>query len=65
MSLFRDYPYRDDDGRNAIEAEGRRVVRGGSWLNLLWDARGACRLLSVPGYFYTDFGFRVVLSLSF
>jgi formylglycine-generating enzyme required for sulfatase activity len=65
LSLYRKYPYRDDDGRNVIEAEGSRVVRGGSWLYNLRDARCACRLGDVPVYFLTYLGFRVVLSLSF
>jgi formylglycine-generating enzyme required for sulfatase activity len=27
----RDAPYREDDGRNREDAEGRHIVRGGSW----------------------------------
>jgi formylglycine-generating enzyme required for sulfatase activity len=30
-SIYRPYPYRDGDGRNAPEAAGKRVARGGSW----------------------------------
>lgn len=30
-SLYRDYPYASDDGRNDQELSGKRVVRGGSW----------------------------------
>jgi len=30
-SLYRDYPCRADDGREIVEAEGRRIARGGSW----------------------------------
>jgi len=59
-TLFRDYPYRADDGRENPEAEGRRVLRGGSWR---YDQRGA-RCSSRPGYhpadFSVNFGFRVV-----
>ncbi len=64
-SLYQPYPYRDDDGRNELEAAGRRVVRGGSWYDLQWYARCAYRLDFGPGSFDTNFGFRVVLSLSF
>ena len=65
LGLFQDYPYRDDDGRNAPEAAGRRVVRGGSWDDHQRNARCACRNDHEPDYFNTYIGFRVVLSLSF
>jgi formylglycine-generating enzyme required for sulfatase activity len=31
LSLYDDYPYKRDDGREDISANGMRVVRGGSW----------------------------------
>jgi formylglycine-generating enzyme required for sulfatase activity len=30
-SVFKSYPYDPDDGREDLEAEGARVLRGGSW----------------------------------
>jgi len=65
LSLYREYPYRDDDGRNDQEAEGPRVVRGGSWDGNQRDACCASRLRNGPDSFDADLGFRVVLSLSF
>lgn len=62
-SLYQPYPYRADDGRNNIEAEGKRVVRGGSWNYAHWFARCACRYWYTPFYFNCKLGFRVVVSL--
>lgn len=62
-SLSQPYPCRVGDGRNDPEAEGLRVVRGGSWLNHLRNARCAARYGDEPGYFDDDVGFRVVVSL--
>lgn len=64
-SLYQPYPYRADDGRNALEAEGSRVVRGGSWYRNQRYARCAVRDRYLPGLFNVEFGFRVVVSLSF
>jgi formylglycine-generating enzyme required for sulfatase activity len=63
-SLYRPYPYRVDDGREELEAEGRRVLRGGSWYHNRRDARCAYRLRSYPGYCSNFVGFRLVVSLA-
>jgi len=55
------YPYRPDDGREDLERETWRAVRGGSWYNERRYARCAYRDDLRPGYFYIDIGFRVVL----
>jgi serine/threonine-protein kinase len=46
------------------EARDRRVVRGGSWINLDRFARCAYRGRGFPGYYYDNLGFRVVASLA-
>jgi formylglycine-generating enzyme required for sulfatase activity len=45
--------------------ESSRVVRGGSWNDTQRLARCACRLRNMPDNYYTNLGFRVVVSLSF
>jgi formylglycine-generating enzyme required for sulfatase activity len=60
-TLFRDYPYRADDGRENPEAEGSRVLRGGSWFFNLRLARCAYRNDDHPDYFDIIVGFRVVV----
>lgn len=61
-SLYRPYPYDAGDGREDMEAEGGRVVRGGAW----GDAqRGGCvgeRVRGSPDSSLDDIGFRVVAS---
>jgi formylglycine-generating enzyme required for sulfatase activity len=59
-SVYRSYPYRDDDGRNDLSAKGRRVVRGGSWYDRADLARSACRTSYWPWQRVFDVGFRVV-----
>lgn len=63
QTLYQSYPYSEEDGRNAPEAEGSRVLRGGSWLSDARLARCASRDGDVPDNFDNDMGFRVVLSL--
>jgi formylglycine-generating enzyme required for sulfatase activity len=61
-SLYRDYPYDLDDGREDLEAEGDRVLRGGSWL---YGGSYACcsyRRNDRPSYFDGHIGLRVVVS---
>ncbi|MGE3163571.1 MAG: SUMF1/EgtB/PvdO family nonheme iron enzyme [Planctomycetota bacterium] len=58
-SLYRPYPYLAGDGREEADAEGRRVVRGGSWSGPAFGARAACRRSSRPGVRGSNLGFRV------
>ncbi|WP_295387892.1 SUMF1/EgtB/PvdO family nonheme iron enzyme, partial [uncultured Thiodictyon sp.] len=58
------YPYVPDDGRESLAGPDARVVRGGSWLALPWQARCARRSRFGVDNFYTDLGFRLVLSLA-
>jgi formylglycine-generating enzyme required for sulfatase activity len=58
-SLYGPYPYDPDDGREDPEAEGRRVLRGGSWNSRLqYYARCAYRARHDPDLCYDDIGFR-------
>jgi formylglycine-generating enzyme required for sulfatase activity len=62
-SLFRPYPYDAYDGREDLTATGWRVLRGGSWVNDLYTARGYARL-DGDFVFYNNLGFRCAASLS-
>jgi formylglycine-generating enzyme required for sulfatase activity len=62
-TLYKSYPYSEKDGRNALETEGSRTIRGGSWDNNERLARCAFRGRDVPGLFVNHVGFQVVLSL--
>jgi formylglycine-generating enzyme required for sulfatase activity len=62
-TIYRDYPYAADDGREEAEpadALARRVVRGGSWSNYRQSARAVSRNGSPPGNRNFNGGFRVV-----
>jgi formylglycine-generating enzyme required for sulfatase activity len=59
-SLYANYPYRADDGREGASAEGWRVLRGGSWFDMEWGARAARRLSGQPDSASRNTGFRVV-----
>jgi len=62
-SIFRDYPYDPQDGREELEAgdDVPRVLRGGAFLNEAWDVRCACRSRLSPRRRYRYLGFRVVV----
>ncbi|HET89606.1 MAG TPA: formylglycine-generating enzyme family protein [Chloroflexi bacterium] len=60
-SLFRPYPYDANDGRESLEAEGWRVLRGGSWPNSLDRARCTSRL-DGDFLFFNNVGFRCAVS---
>lgn len=59
-SLYKDYPYKADDGREDAAAAGRRVVRGGSFVSARNFVRCACRNVSDPDSRSGYIGFRVV-----
>jgi formylglycine-generating enzyme required for sulfatase activity len=56
------YPYRSADGREDAEAEGTRVLRGGSWYYYQYGARCAARFRSPPDGRGRDDGFRLARS---
>lgn len=58
-SAFEPYPYLPDDGREDMEKERLRVLRGGSWWNNRTDVRCAFRTRNDPDYWSDDVGFRV------
>ncbi len=63
-SLYRPYPYREDDGRNDPSAEGRRVTRGGSWRDRPKRARSAMRVPYRSYQCVYNVGFRVMCEAS-
>jgi formylglycine-generating enzyme required for sulfatase activity len=61
-SLYKDYPYDFEDGREDLEAaSGRRVLRGGAFYNTVNGVRCASRDLWPP-LLRSYLGFRVVVS---
>ncbi|MBP7949749.1 MAG: SUMF1/EgtB/PvdO family nonheme iron enzyme [Verrucomicrobiales bacterium] len=63
LSAYRPYPYRDDDGRNAIEGAARdteRVVRGGSWRDRPFRATSSYRIPYRQYQRVFNVGFRIV-----
>lgn len=61
-SLYMPYPYREDDGREAPEAPGKRVHRGGAWSNPPFVATTYCRVPNDPYEIHIDHGVRLVLT---
>jgi formylglycine-generating enzyme required for sulfatase activity len=57
-SLYRTYPYDASDGREDLNVEDSRVLRGGSWQNQDHSLRGASREWDGPSFFSAFFGFR-------
>lgn len=58
-SLDAPYPYDPGDGREALQAPGWRVLRGGSWYDSEWGLRAARRLGSDPQRASHNTGFRI------
>jgi len=63
-SLYKEYPYQADDGREDPDASGLRVLRGGSWVDGARVARCSSRLVSDPSYSRGRFGFRCVVRVA-
>nr|MCU0465429.1 SUMF1/EgtB/PvdO family nonheme iron enzyme [Anaerolineae bacterium] len=62
-SLYQPYPYNAFDGREEAEAEGERVVRGGSWRSSSPDTlTSASRAAYAPDAAEDTVGFRCALS---
>jgi formylglycine-generating enzyme required for sulfatase activity len=59
LSAYRPYPYNAADGRDALNAEGPKVVRGGSWNDTLRFATSASRWRYQPYKPVYNVGFRV------
>ena len=61
-SMYRPYPYGDQDGRNDVADHGvKRVVRGGSWNDRPCRARSGFRLAYPAWQQVFNVGFRVVI----
>jgi formylglycine-generating enzyme required for sulfatase activity len=58
-SLYEPYPYEADDGRESLDSDGRRVLRGGSWYDSYTSIfRAADRYRYLPVNGFIDYGFR-------
>ena len=58
-SLYKEYPYQADDGREELKASDRRGLGGGSFGYVGWRARCSVRLYYHPDRVWSDRGFRV------
>jgi formylglycine-generating enzyme required for sulfatase activity len=63
-SLYRSYPYRADDGREDLQSDGSRVLRGGAWLLYGGGARCASRNGLDAGNRLVSVGFRLAESVT-
>lgn len=55
------YPYDVTDERENLQTIDLRLLRGGSWFSDRRNARCAFRLRYIPGLYYVNVGFRVVV----
>jgi len=61
-SLYADYPYQRDDGREDQKDQGSRVLRGGAFGGDEYNARCAFRSNYLPDGRLGDIGFRLVVA---
>ena len=59
-SLYTDYPYQADDGRESLTTPGRRVLRGGSYYYTQYQLTCTFRAPTEPNEFNDQSGLRVV-----
>lgn len=64
-SLYENYPYQADDGREDMASSGNRVLRGGSFSSSVELARSAYRDLGHPVFHFGRFGVRVGVAAPF
>jgi formylglycine-generating enzyme required for sulfatase activity len=63
-SLFVEYPYRTNDGRENLAGERARVFRGGAWnSHTIIEIRTSYRSGTAPSSFSTSLGFRCARSI--
>jgi len=63
-TTYKPYPYRANDGRDALTEPGRKVVRGGSWRDRPKRCRSAFRLSYPAWQRVHNVGFRVVSEIA-
>jgi formylglycine-generating enzyme required for sulfatase activity len=62
QTLYWRYPYHAGDGREDLEAGGRRVLRGGAFSTIEWGVRCAYRFHLDPDVWNVSIGIRVVFA---
>ena len=60
-SLYKPYPYEPEDGREDMHKPGPRVLRGGSFIDILWAVCCSARHKADPNLRLKNVGFRVVM----
>jgi formylglycine-generating enzyme required for sulfatase activity len=60
-SKYKPYPYNGDDGREDLQSNDVRVMRGGSWENTAASCRSAYRRRVIPDL--RSIGFRIILAV--
>ena len=59
-SRYQPYPYNPHDGREVLQGDEARVLRGGSWLHHLERAKCSARNAELPDVARPDIGFRLI-----
>jgi formylglycine-generating enzyme required for sulfatase activity len=63
-SVLKPYPYKADDGREALGPKDACVIRGGAWYYSHKLARCAARESVLPGYISSSLGFRIARTIT-